>query len=95
MRKRAPERYVLVTLGFEIIFTYTCVQFVINTCVCTHVYIYLYVYINLTKMYDYMLKHHLQFSGMMRDENVNITFGTSGSNHADGSDHHDMLAHVC
>ena len=46
-------------------------------------------------MYDYMLKHHLQFSGMMRDENVNITFGTSGSNDADGSDHHDMLAHVC
>ena len=95
MRKRAPERYVLVTLGFEIIFTYTCVQFVINTCVCTHVYIYLYVYINLTKMYDYMLKHHLQFLGMMRDENVNITFGTSGSNNANGSDHHDMLAHVC
>ena len=42
-----------------------------------------------------MLKHHLQFSGMMRDENVNITFGTSASNDADGSDHHDMLAHVC
>ena len=60
-----------------------------------HVYIYLYVYINLTKMYDYMLKHHLQFSGMMRDENVNITFGTSGSNDAAGSGHHDMLAHVC
>ena len=60
-----------------------------------HVYIYFYVYINITKMYDYMLKHHLQFSGMMCDENVNITFGTSGSNDADGSDHHDMLAHVC
>ena len=59
-----------------------------------HVYIYLYVYINLTKMYDYMLKHHLQFSGMLRDENVNITFGTSGSNDANGSDHHDMLANV-
>ena len=41
-----------------------------------------------------MLKHHLQFSGKMRDENVNITFGTSNSNDADGSDHHDMLAHV-
>ena len=95
MRKRALERYVLVPLGFEIIFTYTCVEFVINTCVCTHVYIYLYVYINLTKMYDYMLKHHLQFSVMMRDENVNITFGTSGSNDADGSAHHDMLADVC
>ena len=60
-----------------------------------HVYIYFYVYINLTKMYDYMLKHHLQFSDMMRDENVNITFGTSSSNDADGFDHHDMLAHVC
>ena len=42
-----------------------------------------------------MLKHHLQFSGMMHDENVNITFETSGSNDADGLDHHDMLAHVC
>ena len=59
-----------------------------------HVYIYLYVYINLAKMYDYMLKHHLQFSGMMRDENVNITFGTSSSNDADGSDHHHMLENV-
>ena len=59
-----------------------------------HVYIYLYVYINLTKMYDYMLKHHLQFSHTMHDENVNITFGTSGSNNADGSDHQDMLANV-
>ena len=59
-----------------------------------HVYIYFYVYINLTKMYDYMLKHHLQFSGMMHDENVNITFRTSGSNNADGSDHQDMLANV-
>ena len=42
-----------------------------------------------------MLKHHLQFSGMMRDENVNIMFGTSGSNDADGLNDHDMLAHVC
>ena len=59
-----------------------------------HAYIYLYVYINLTKMYDYMLKHHLQFSHMMHDENVNITFETSGSKNADGSDHQDMLANV-
>ena len=59
-----------------------------------HVYIYLYVYINLKKVYDYMLKHHLQFSGMMRDENVNITFGTFGSNNADGSDHYDILPNV-
>ena len=59
-----------------------------------HVYIYLYVYINLKKMYVYMLKHHLQFSHMMRDENVNITFRTSSSNDVDGSDHHDMLANV-
>ena len=41
-----------------------------------------------------VLKHHLQFSHMMRDENVNITFGTSGSNNADGSDHQDMLENV-
>ena len=59
-----------------------------------HVYIYLYVYINLTKMYDYMLKHHLQFSGMMHDKNGNIMFGTSGSNNADGSYHQDMLENV-
>ena len=57
-----------------------------------HVYIYLYVYINLKKMYDYMLKPHLQFLGMMRDENVNIMFGTFGSNNAYGSHNQDMLA---
>ena len=95
MRKRAPERYVLVTLGFEIIFTYTCTICNKYICMYTCMYIYLYVYINLTKMYDYMLKHHLQFSGMMRDENVNITFGTSSSNDVAGSGHHDMLANVC
>ena len=67
-----------------------------NKYMCMYTCIHLFVCdINLTKRYDYMLKHHLQFSGMMRDENVNIMFGTSGSNDADGSDHHDMLAYVC
>lgn len=84
----------LVTLGFEIILTYIYMCTICNKYMCMYMYTFICMYINLTKMYDYMLKHHLQFSHMMRDENVNITFGTSGSNNADGSDHQDMLANV-
>ena len=57
-------------------------------------YIFICMYINLTKMYHYMLKNHLQSSHMMNDENVNITFGASGSNNQDGSHHQDMLKNV-
>ena len=57
-------------------------------------YTFICMYINLTKMHHYMLKHHLQLSRMMNDENFNIMFGTSGSNNADGSHHQDMLANV-
>ena len=59
-----------------------------------HVYVFIHIYINLTKMYHYMLKHHLQLSRMMNDENVNITFEASGSNNQDGSHHQDMLTNV-
>ena len=36
-----------------------------------------------------MLKHHLQFSQLMNDENVNISFGDSGSFNQDGTQHQD------
>ena len=65
-----------------------------NKYMCIYMYTFICMYINLTKIYHYMLKHHLQLSFMMNDENVNITFGTSGSNNADGSHHQDMLANV-
>ena len=70
-----------------------------------YMYTFICMYINLKKMYDYMLKHHLQLSRMMNEENVNITIGASGSNNQDGSHHQshnqygshhqdDTLAHV-
>ena len=59
-----------------------------------YMYTFICMYINLTKMYHYMLKHHLQFSCLMNDENVNITFGASGSINQDGSHHQDMLTNI-
>ena len=60
-----------------------------------YMYTFISMHINLTKNYHYMLKHHLELSRMMNDENVNIKFRTSGSNNADGSHHQDMLENVC
>ena len=94
MRKRAPERYVLMTLGFEIILSYIYICTICNKYMCMYMYTFIYMYIKLTKMYHYMLKHHLQLSCMMHDENVNIMFETSRSNNADRSHHQDMLANV-
>ena len=59
-----------------------------------YMYTFIFMYINLTKMYHYMLKHHLQLSHMMNDENFNIMFGASSSNNQDGSHHQDMLTNV-